>query len=161
MAVLKFPPPPTLPVALQPLNRWLIELQSILNSSGLIDPSSVQSLPATIAQVATNTTSIGVLNGEVAATIVQVATNTTSIGVLNGEVAASTASIVTLNGEVAANTASIVTLNGEVATLQARNQVLNGTIAPVAGQGVNGDWYADTGGLHIYVKVAGAWVLII
>ena len=126
MAVLKFPPPPTLPVALQPLNRWLIELQSILNSSGLIDPSSVQSLPATIAQVVANTASIGVLNGE-----------------------------------VAANAASIVTLNGEVATLQARNQVLNGTIAPVAGQGVNGDWYADTGGLHIYVKVAGAWSLVI
>ena len=147
MAVLKFPPPPTLPVALQPLNRWLIELQSILNSSGLIDPSSVQSLPATIAQVVANTASIGVLNGE--------------IGVLNGEVAANTASIVTLNGEVAANTASIVTLNGEVATLQARNQVLNGTVAPVVGQGVNGDWYADTVGLHIYVKVAGAWVLII
>ena len=140
MAVLKFPPPPTLPVALQPLNRWLIELQSILNSSGLIDPSSVQSLPATIAQVVANTA---------------------SIGVLNGEVAANTASIVTLNGEVAANTASIVTLNGEVATLQARNQVLNGTVAPVVGQGVNGDWYADTVGLHIYVKVAGAWVLII
>ena len=140
MAVLKFPPPPTLPVALQPLNRWLIELQSILNSSGLIDPSSVQSLPATIAQVAANTT---------------------SIGVLNGEVAANTASIVTLNGEVAANTASIVTLNGEVATLQARNQVLNGTIAPVAGQGVNGDWYADTAGLHIYVKVTGAWTLVV
>ena len=140
MAVLKFPPPPTLSVALQPLNRWLIELQSILNSSGLIDPSSVQSLPATIAQVVANTA---------------------SIGVLNGEVAANTASIVTLNGEVAANTASIVTLNGEVATLQARNQVLNGTVAPVVGQGVNGDWYADTVGLHIYVKVAGAWSLVI
>ena len=140
MAVLKFPPPPTLPVALQPLNRWLIELQSILNSSGLIDPSSVQSLPATIAQVVANTA---------------------SIGVLNGEVAANTASIVTLNGEVAANTASIVTLNGEVATLQARNQVLNGTIAPVAGLGVNGDWYADTAGLHIYVKVTGAWTLVV
>ena len=133
MAVLKFPPPPTLPVALQPLNRWLIELQSILNSSGLIDPSSVQSLPATIAQVAANTA--------------QVAANTASIGVLNGE--------------VAANAASIVTLNGEVATLQARNQDLNGTVAPVVGQGVNGDWYADTDGLHIYVKVAGAWSLII
>ena len=147
MAVLKFPPPPTLPVALQPLNRWLIELQSILNSSGLIDPSSVQSLPATIAQVVANTA--------------QAAANTASIVTLNGEVAANTASIVTLNGEVAANAASIVTLNGEVATLQARNQVLNGTIAPVAGLGVNGDWYADTGGLHIYVKVAGAWTLVV
>ena len=133
MAVLKFPPPPTLPVALQPLNRWLIELQSILNSSGLIDPSNVQSLPATIAQVVANTASIGVLNGE--------------IGVLDGE--------------VAANTASIVTLNGEVATLQARNQVLNGTIAPVAGLGADGDWYADTAGLHIYVKVTGAWTLVV
>jgi hypothetical protein len=140
MAVLKFPPPPTLPVALQPLNRWLIELQSILNSSGLIDPSTVQDLPATIAQVATNVADIATLNGEVAA-------NTASIGILNGE--------------VAANTASIVTLNGEVATLQARNQVLNGIIAPVVGQGVNGDWYADTVGLHIYVKVAGAWSLVI
>ena len=147
MAVLKFPPPPTLPVALQPLNRWLIELQSILNSSGLIDPSSVQSLPATIAQVAANTADI--------------AANTASIVTLNGEVAASTASIGVLNGEVAANTASIVTLNGEVATLQARNQVLNGTVAPVAGLGVNGDWYADTAGLHIYVKVTGAWTLVV
>ena len=140
MTVLKFPPPPMLTGELQILNRWLIELQSILNSNGLIDPSSVQTLPTTIAQVAINVANIATLNGEVAA-------NTASIGVLNGE--------------VAANTASIGVLNGEVATLQARNQVLNGIIAPVVGQGVNGDWYADTVGLHIYVKVAGAWSLVI
>ena len=112
MTVLKFPPPPMLTGELQILNRWLIELQSILNSNGLIDPSSVQTLPTTIAQVAANTASIGVLNGE-------------------------------------------------VVILQARNQVLNGIIAPVVGQGVDGDWYADTVGKHIYVKVTGAWSLVI
>ena len=36
--VAKFPPPPTLPQQFQQLNRWLIELQSILNSQGTIDP---------------------------------------------------------------------------------------------------------------------------
>ena len=149
MAVLKFPPPPTLTdPKFQALNRWLIELQSILNSSGLIDPTSVEDLPQTIAQVATLNGEVATLNGEVAT--------------LNGEVATLNGEVATLNSEVATLNSEVATLNGEVATLQARSQVLNGIVAPATGLGNVGDWYADTVGLHIYVKTGVAtWTLII
>jgi hypothetical protein len=38
---------------------------------------------------------------------------------------------------------------------------LHGTAAPGAGLGVEGDWFSDTVAKHIYVKVSGAWVLIV
>ena len=63
----KFPPPPFLAdKQFQTLNRWLLDVQSILNASGLIDPNSVQTLPATTTQVATNTANIATINGEIA-----------------------------------------------------------------------------------------------
>ena len=142
--VLKLPPPPQLPTAFggfgQQLNRWLLEIQSILNSQGLIDPAEVEGLPALFTQVAT-------LAGEVV-------TLTTQVAALTTDVAANTA-------DIATNTASIFTLNTEVAALTARNQILNGAGAPAAGLGNNGDLYInDTGspGTNLYGKVAGSWV---
>ena len=133
--VAKFPPPPTLPQQFQQLNRWLIELQSILNSQGTIDPSSVDGLPALFTQVAALATQVAALATQVAALAPQVATNTANI---------------------ATNTASIVTLT-------ARNQILNGTGAPSAGLGNNDDMYIDnagsTPGALLYIKIAGSWVV--
>ena len=137
--VLKVPPPPQLPVSFggfgQQLNRWLLEIQSILNSQGTIDPGNIQGLAALIAQVAVNTAAI--------------AANTAAI-------AANTANIVTNTANIAVNTAAIVTLT-------ARNQILNGAGVPAAGLGNNGDLYINnTGGAgtHLYGKIAGAWVAL-
>lgn len=131
---LKFPPPPRMATAeLQQLNRWLLEIQSILNSSGTIDPTTVDGLIALTNQVNTNTTNIG--------------TNTTNIATINGE-------ITTINGE-------ITTINTSIATLQARPLIRNGAGAPASGLGSNGDLYINnTGavGSYLYGKIAGAWV---
>ena len=133
--VAKFPPPPTLPQQFQQLNRWLIELQSILNSQGTIDPSSVDGLPALITQVAGLAT----------------------------QVAALAAEVVTLTAEVATNTTDIATNTANIATLTARNQILNGTGAPGAGLGNNDDMYIDNAGITpgalLYIKIAGTWVV--
>ena len=133
--VAKFPPPPTLPQQFQQLNRWLIELQSILNSQGTIDPSSVDGLPALFTQVAGLATQVAALTAEVATNTTDIATNTT---------------------DIATNTANI-------ATLTARNQILNGTGAPAAGLGNNDDMYIDnagsTPGALLYIKIAGTWVV--
>ena len=133
--VAKFPPPPTLPQQFQQLNRWLIELQSILNSQGTIDPSSVDGLPALFTQVAGLAT----------------------------QVAALAAEVVTLTAEVATNTTNIATNTANIATLTARNQILNGTGVPAAGLGNNDDMYIDnagsTPGALLYIKIAGTWVV--
>jgi len=136
----KFPPPPQLANLDPALNRWLIEIQSILNNSGGIDPSSVQGLSSLETQVTANTAAIALLQSEV--------------DTLNAEVPI-------LQTQVSTNTTNIASLNSTVTTLANRNQVFNGTAAPAGGLGVNGDWYADTSAKHIYVKVGGAWVLIV
>jgi hypothetical protein len=144
--VQKVPPPPQLPVSFggfgQQLNRWLLEIQAILNSQGTIDSGNVQGLTALIAQVATLVTEIATLTTEVA-------TNTANI-------AANTASIATNTANIATNTAAIT-------ALQANAIVRNGAGAPGAGLGSNGDLYINnTGGAgtRLYGKVAGAWVAI-
>ncbi len=142
--VLKVPPPPQLPKSFggfgQQLNRWLLEIQSIFNSQGTIDPSQVDGLPALFTQVATNTTNI--------------ATNTADIATNKTNIAANTAAIATNTADIATNTAAI-------AALVARNQILNGAGVPAAGLGNNGDLYINnTGGVgtHIYGKIGGAWI---
>ena len=139
--VAKFPPPPTLPQQFQQLNRWLIELQSILNSQGTIDPYSVDGLPALFTQVAALATQVAALARMVTLTA-EVATNTTNI---------------------ATNTANIATNTASIVTLTARNQILNGTGAPSAGLGNNDDMYIDnagsTPGALLYIKIAGSWVV--
>ena len=42
-----------------------------------------------------------------------------------------------------------------------RSQLLNGTAAPTTKQGIDGDWFCNTTAKHIYVRVAGVWVLIV
>lgn len=143
---LKLPPPPQLPVSFggfgQQLNRWLIEIQSILNNQGLIDPSSVQGLPALITQVT--------------ALVGEVATITAEIVTISAEIA-------TLSAEVAANTAAIAANTANITALQANAVVRNGAGVPGAGLGSNGDLYINnTGGAgtRLYGKIAGAWVAI-
>ena len=147
--VQKVPPPPSLPVQFQQLNRWLLELQNILNGQGLIDPTNVAGLVALIGQVAANTAGI-------VSNTANIASNTASIATLTAQVAANTASITT-------NTANITTNAANIATLTARSQVRNGSGVPAAGLGSNGDLYINnTGGAgtHLYGKVGGAWVAL-
>ena len=80
--VAKFPPPPTLPQQFQQLNRWLIELQSILNSQGLIEPDQVDGLPALFTQVAALATQVAALAAQVATNTANIATNTANIATL-------------------------------------------------------------------------------
>lgn len=141
--VLKFPPPPYLAGTdqnTQMLNRWLLEIASILAAAGGIDPTQIPGFSALQ---------------------VQVAGNTANITALSGSVGGNTANITTLQGQVnALLTVTIPAINAQLTSLGARNQVFSGTVAPVALH-ADGDWYADTVGKHVYVQVLGAWVLII
>lgn len=135
---LKIPPPPPIAGANQQFNRWLLELTSILNAQGGIDPSSVAGLSEVIAQSAANAVAITTLEGETGG-------NTGDITALQGEVT-------TLQGNV-------TTINGQLTTLGARAQVWNGVGVPNAGLGNVNDWYANIGGAagaRIYVKTATA-----
>lgn len=80
--VSKVPPPPTLPQQFQQLNRWLLELQSILNSQGSIDPSNIAGLPELFTQVAALAVEVTTLTAEVAANTAAIATNTANIATL-------------------------------------------------------------------------------
>lgn len=140
---LKLPPPPQLPVSFggfgQQLNRWLLEIQSILNNAGFIDPDEVQGLPALFTQVAALATQVAALTTQVTALAADVATNTANI---------------------ATNTADIATNTANITALQANAVVLNGSGVPAAGLGNNGDLYINnTGGAgtNLYAKIAGAW----
>ena len=141
MPVQKFPPPPPLPSQLQPLNRWLLELQNILNTGGTISPDNVDGLVQAYKQIAIN--------------VANIATNT-------ADIATNTADIATNTANIAANAAAIAALTARVAALEARNQVYNGIVVPPGALGVVGDWYADTAAKHIYVKTAvGVWTVIV
>jgi hypothetical protein len=137
--VLKLPPPPRLTREdLQAVNRWLLELQAILNNSGDIDQSSVDGLTAVTTQVGVNTGNI--------------ATNSASITTINSE-------ITTINGEITTINGEITTINSEIAAIPI---VRNGAGAPANMLGNINDWYADTTNKHIYVKTAAAvWTLIV
>lgn len=125
---------------LQQLNRWLLEIQAILNNSGDINPSVVQGLSEVIAQSAANAA---------------------AIAVLQGQVGGNTASIAAINAQITAINASIVTINGQITTLSARGELLFGAGAPAAGLGKVNDWYGDTAGAvgaRIWIKKAvGVW----
>lgn len=137
---LKIPPPPQFTgKEWQLFNRWLIELQSILSSTGGIDPNSVAGLSEVITQSAAN-------NAAIAALAPAVGGNTTAIAAIN-------VSLTAIN-------AALVIINGQLTSLGARNQVWNGVVPPVALH-ADGDYFVDTAGKHLYVQVAGAWVLIL
>ena len=136
---LKVPPPPSLPQQFQQLNRWLIELQSILNSQGTIDPSSVLGLPALFTQVAALATQVAVLASEVAANTAAIAVNTS---------------------DIVTNTANIASNSAAIAALQLNAVVRNGAGVPAGGLGNDGDLYINnTGsvGSFLYGKITGAW----
>jgi hypothetical protein len=139
--VQKIPPPPFLTgPEYEGLNRWLLELTSLLNDAGGIDPGSVAGLSAVIEQSAANSLEILALQA--------------STGDQSG-------AITVLQNEVAALTTSIATINSSITTLGARAQVFNGIAAPGAGLGVDNDWFYNrvgAVGFRLYIKVAGAWV---
>lgn len=150
----KIPPPPPLSREYQQLNRWLLEIQSILNSSGSIDPGSVDGLPALVLQV-------NALAAQVAALALTVAGNTAAIAAANINITANANAIAATNINVAANTAAITALALRVTAVEARNQILNGAGVPAVGLGSNGDLYINnTGaaGTNLYAKRGGAWV---
>jgi len=132
---LKIPPPPTLTREFQQLNRWLLEIQSILNDQGAIDPSNVAGLPALFTQVAA----------------------------LALQVAGLSTTVINQGTQIAANTTAITANTTAITALQARNQVLNGAGVPAAGLGNNGDLYLNntgTAGSLLYGKIGGTWTAI-
>lgn len=113
------------------LNRWLLELTSILTVQGEIDPDAVQGLPT-------------VYN--------QVGDNSVDIQTLFAAVSAQSATINALSAQVAA-------FQPQIDALAARNQVYNGVTAPDNALGIVGDWYGRVGGgvgARIYIKTAAA-----
>jgi hypothetical protein len=136
----KIPPPP--PIANMPeLNRWLLEVTSILAAAGGVDPAAVEGLEATQAQVVLNTAAIAVLQGTTGGQSFQITQLQLQINGLQNDV---------------------VTINGQITTLGARNQVFNGAGAPNPADGVDGDWYARTAAPNrqVFVKLAGVWTAV-
>lgn len=139
--VLKIPPPPQFTgPQWQSFNRWLLEVTSIFNSQGGIDPSQVTGLQTVIDQVETNTTNIATLTGGQAGQATQIATLNTEVLAINGEIS---------------------TIGGEIVTLQGNPVVHSGTADPAGGFGNVRDWFANTAGAaghRIFIKTAaGTW----
>lgn len=139
--VQKIPPPPEFTgPEWQSFNRWLIEITSILNNTGGINPDQVTGLTALFAEVAVNTSDITTLQGDQAS----------QAGQIN-----------TLFANITALINSIATINGQITTLSARGELLFGAGAPAAGLGKVNDWYGNTAGAvgaRVYIKKAvGVW----
>jgi hypothetical protein len=137
----KVPPPPPIAQFDPAFNRWLHDLQAFINEGGgTINPDLIPGYNALVSTVNTHTIEISSLTTQTAA-------NTSAIAIANTHI-----SLLTTTSQ---------THTAQIAALTSLPRVRNGTVAPGAGLGVNGDWYADTNNLHIYVKVTGAWVLIV
>jgi hypothetical protein len=189
----KFPPPPYLTTQnpdTQRLNRWLIEIQSILNADGTVNignsPVLTGDPTAPTAPPGTNTTQIATTAFVLANTASAPSTTVPLVDATPGLVGTSThfaradhvhptdtsrAPLASpgLTGVPTAPTAAPGTTSGQLATtnfvttaIASLPQVHNGTGAPASGLGNVGDWYADTTGLHIFVKTAIAtWTQIV
>lgn len=145
----KIPPPPPIASKDPAFNRWLLELTSILNNSGGIDPDSIAGLTEAYAQIAQSVIDIHSLQ-------LTVIGQSGSIAGLQSQVTTNTNAIATVNGQ-------LTTINAQILALQARSQILNGSGVPGAGLGANGDLYLNnTGGAgtRLYGKIGGAWIAI-
>lgn len=142
----KMPPPPPIAQNDPIFNHWLHELTAFITDSGGIDTGTIPGYDSLVSTVATHTTEIN--------------SNTASIATNTSNIASNAANIATNSANIATLFSTTSTHTSQIGFLAARAQVLNGTAAPAAGLGANGDWYADTSGKHIHVKVSGAWVQI-
>ena len=131
--VQKIPPPPLVTTPeLQSLNRWLLEIQSILDAAGGIDPAQIPGYDGLAETVAAQGVDITDLQGSVASIATQLADLT----------------------------ARVTAAESSITSLAARNQVYNGTAAPAGALGVDGDWFynrSGAAGARLYIKVAGSW----
>lgn len=142
MATLRKMPPPPAFLNAPEVNRWLIDLQAFILSTGGIDPAQISGFSTLQTQVAVNSANIISLSG--------------TVSTLNGTVS-------TLSGTVSGHTTQINANTSAISTLQGRSQVLNGSGVPSSGSGSNGDLYLDStggAGARLYGKIAGAWVAI-
>ena len=143
----KTPPPPPIAVNDPVFNHWLHDLTAFIAEGGGIDTGNIPGYNALVSTVNTHTT-------EIATNTSNISTNTSNISTLSSTSATHTS-------QIAANTTNISANTTNISALTARSQIRNGTAVPVAGLGADGDWYADTTAHHIYVRVAGSWVLIV
>lgn len=133
----KLPPPPKFTgPEWQAFNRWLVELTSILSSSGDIDPGSIPGYNALAQDVAN----------------------------LNNTTGNQGAAITAMQTQIVALTLALATANASITTLASRAQVFNGALGagvPSNAIGADSDWfYNRTGaaGNRLFIKLAGAWV---
>jgi hypothetical protein len=157
----RVPPPPPIAVNDPAFNRWLHDLTAFITEGGGIDPGVIPGYDLLVSTVANHTTQIASHTVDIASLTSAVGVHTSEIATLFSTTATHTSQIATNTTNIAANTTDIATNTADIITLNTRSQVLHGVIAPVAGTGIDGDWYSDTTAKHIYVKVGGSWTLIV
>jgi hypothetical protein len=157
----KMPPPPPIAQNDPVFNRWLHDLTAFISETGAINPGVIPGYDVLISTVHTHTIQISSLTVDVSSLTSQTAVNTSNIATLTSQVGVNTSNIATLFSTTAAHTDQINANAANISALTIRSQVLNGGGVPSAGAGIDGDWFADTVALHIYVKVGGFWILIV
>jgi len=164
----RVPPPPPIAQNDPVFNRWLHDLTSFIQEGGGIAPGTIPGYDHLLSTVATHSIQISSLivdvadnTSDIGVNTSAIATHTSQIATHTSQIASHTASITANTTAIATNTANIASNTSSISTLANRSRILNGVVAPTAGLGVDGDWFSDTVAKHIYVKVSGAWVLIV